>query len=118
MTTYLVNGLPLGAVKGSRIVIRELAAWELIRLKDGEFVSAIGHADTAKLLTNLLGVDVAFNRMQLEFTADNRYVVAAYCGPRLPEGCTVLPTGTKFRFFLVNIDPDPGLNDPDGYYTP
>lgn len=65
-------------------------------LPDG-LTSAVGHESTAKLL------GVPFNRMNMEFHKGDTLYVAQYYGPRLPEGCTVLPEGAKIIFLKVTI---------------
>ena len=65
------------------------------------FVSAVGHADTAELLTATLGVSVAVNRCSTSFAPGDEYLVAQYNGPRLPEGAVSLPEGATLRWFVV-----------------
>lgn len=66
-------------------------------LQSEPFASFVGHADTAKILENLLGVSVPVSRSS--FNAPNaRMIVAQYIGPRLPEGATTLPEGARIEF--------------------
>lgn len=65
------------------------------------FVSAIGHADTAAILTGLLGVPVEQNRVNIVLANGDELVVAQYNGPRLQEGIKELPAGSEFTFWLV-----------------
>lgn len=52
------------------------------------FESCIGHADTAKVVGNLLGIDLPMNRQSVTLEENETVVVAQYTGPRLPEGAT------------------------------
>lgn len=65
--------------------------------------SAIGHADLAAVLTRVLKTEVACNRTTITLKDGATMVVAQYHGPRLPEGCTELPTGAKVVFYAVTV---------------
>lgn len=74
------------------------------------FTSAVGHADTAALLSDQLGVPVPANRVSVAIPA-RAYGVAPwtsligqYSGPRLPEGTTTLPEGASIRWIAVYVD--------------
>ena len=59
--------------------------------------SVVGHKDTA----NVLGVE--FNRENITLNKGDVLYVAQIVGGRLPEGCTQLPDGFKFKFLKVAI---------------
>ena len=65
--------------------------------------SVVGHADTAAVLSTLLGVGIIFNRESIILSPDDTLYVAQYSGARLPEGATELPEGSKFRWFMVKM---------------
>ena len=67
------------------------------------FVSAVGHADTARLIASQLGLEVEVNRTSISLEPGDSLVVAQYTGPRLPEGATALPPGAEIRYFLVRL---------------
>lgn len=72
--------------------------------------SIIGHADTAKLFSKELGIELPMNRETFVFTDEVMthwvLLVGQYVGPRLPEGATELPEGAKIRWWFVSpIDP-------------
>lgn len=71
-------------------------------LSDG-FVSAVGHADTATVLSDLLSLDVPVNRVSVSLSPDTTLVVAQLVGGRLPEGATKLPDGFHFKFVKVTL---------------
>lgn len=59
--------------------------------------SAIGHADTAKVL----GVEM--NRINVHLNKGDTAFVAQIVGGRLPEGSTTLPDGFSFKFLKVEV---------------
>lgn len=63
--------------------------------------SAVGHADTAAVLSTVLGVDVPMNRTTLQMEHGVALLVGQYKGPRLPEGATALPEGASIEWWLV-----------------
>lgn len=63
--------------------------------------SAVGHADTAAVLSTVLGVDVPMNRTTLQMEHGVALLVGQYKGPRLPEGATALPEGATIEWWLV-----------------
>ncbi len=70
-------------------------------------ISIIGHSDTARVVSRVLGREVAINRQTLVLDEGDELYVAQYSGPRLPEGATELPEGAKIEFWrvrIVNID--------------
>lgn len=65
--------------------------------------SAIGHTDTAKVVSNILGFEVKPNRVSIKLNESDVLDVAQYTGPRLPEGATTLPEGASLEFFEVTF---------------
>ncbi len=68
-----------------------------------DVVSSIGHADTAVVLSDLLGFEVPMNRAFVTLDEDTELYVAQLVGGRLPEGATTLPEGFSFKFYRVTI---------------
>ena len=69
------------------------------------FISAVGHADTAAVITSMLhGVEVPVNRVNVTLNPETRLFVAQVTGGRLPEGCVTLPEGVSIKFFLVTLE--------------
>ncbi|MEN2981653.1 MAG: DUF1874 domain-containing protein [Thermus sp.] len=102
VNAFSLNMLPPSLIEGS-IRFRMLSLEEARSLLANGFVSGIGHADTAQLLTQLLGLSVQENRANITLTPGATLVVAQYRGPRLPEGTTVLPQGAQILFYLVEL---------------
>lgn len=67
-------------------------------------ISAIGHPDTARVVSDLLGVEVPAQRINLKLEPGDMLVVAQIFGGRLPEGATSLPEGFVMRFVGVQIE--------------
>ncbi len=72
-------------------------------VKTAGFVSVVGHPDTAAVLSDMLGKDVACNRVSVSLTPHDTLIVAQVVGGRLPAGATKLPDGFKMTFLKVNI---------------
>lgn len=65
--------------------------------------SAIGHAETAAIVSDILGVNLPANRCNVKLTRGEKIIIAQYIGPRLPEGATKLPEGAKIEFRMVEV---------------
>lgn len=103
---YIGNAFSLGmlddahaVVEVHRMSVEQAGSW----LKKDDFVSAIGHKDTAELVSGMLGIDIGYNRISLSLKTDDEILVAQYSGQRLPEGATSLPEGATIRWFLAKI---------------
>jgi len=98
--TYLLNAIP-GAIippEGGMITLTPVRPADV----PADVVSAIGHADTARLVSGLLGRTIPENRISVpELRDGDSHYVALYRGPRLPEGCTTLPPGADLSFFRL-----------------
>lgn len=66
--------------------------------------SAVGHADTARIVSDLLGVEVPAQRISLHLEKGDLLIVAQIYGGRLPEGSTTLPEGFDLRFVGVKVE--------------
>lgn len=69
----------------------------------GKFTSAIGHKETADVLSNMLEIEVKHNRTTVKLGRKDTALVAQYRGPRLEEGATKLPEGAEIKFYLVRV---------------
>ena len=81
----------------------EVTVAEVVKALSEGFTSAIGHADTTTVVGNILGVEVAMNRINVTLTADTELYIAQVVGGRLPEGCTTLPEGIAIKFVRATI---------------
>lgn len=100
MKKYLVNAFSIQMLSGPATVrFEEIDATEV----SADVVSAVGHADTAAVLSNMLGFEVPMNRMNISLDEDTEIYVAQLIGGRLPEGSTTLPEGFAFKFYRVTM---------------
>lgn len=67
------------------------------------FTSCVGHADTAAVVSDDLGIDANQNRVGIKLQRGDKILVAQLKGGRLPEGATTLPEGFSIEYFLVSV---------------
>jgi hypothetical protein len=67
------------------------------------FYGAVGHEPTASMMTNDLGMLIAFNRVRVTVSPGDTLFIWQYAGGRLPEGATVLPDGAEIRYLRVEF---------------
>ena len=109
MATYLANAFSLTMLGSIELKPTENEYHVLTKkvsideIDTADIISAIGHADTANILSSILGTKIVPNRVSINLTYDDILYVAQYTGPRLPEGTTVLPEGSNFTFWKVKI---------------
>ena len=72
-------------------------------LMHNDFISCVGHTDTANVLSDLLGVNITPNRVSVKLDVDTLLIVAQVVGGRLPEGATTLPDSVTIKFFAVKL---------------
>lgn len=100
MKKFLTNAFSIQMLeRGGMVSFEEITPEEI----PADVVSAVGHADTAAVLTNILGFEVPMNRVSVSLDEFTELYVAQLVGGRLPEGSTSLPEGFKFKFFRVKI---------------
>lgn len=108
---YLANTFTLGMLKNERGEFSyekiDLEEAKEIIAREGKFVSAVGHKGTAELMSELLEVEVPFNRVQISVSPGDRILVCQLL-VRLPEGAVLsyeemvkLYEEGKIAFYLV-----------------
>jgi hypothetical protein len=103
--TYLGNAFSLGMIDSNRLTGINIHVTEVLPKQiSNEAVSVVGHADTAALFSELLGRQIAFNRVSVTLYKGDTLYVGQYSGPRLPEGATTLPEGATVKWLKVVID--------------
>lgn len=70
---------------------------------DQGFQSAIGHPDTAAIVSQQLSLDIPAQRQTITLEPGHRIIVAQYRGPRLEAGATELPDGATIEYAIVAI---------------
>lgn len=68
-----------------------------------DVMSAIGHPDTAAVISDLLGRTIDPNRVNVTLTKDDTLFVFQLMGGRLPEGATKLPENFTFKLLKVRL---------------
>lgn len=116
MKITIANALP-GSLLADLFTVRieKLSPEQAANLLDGasEIVSAVGHADTARIFSAQLGREVPENRVSLTpedvwgegdkaTKATGSLLAGLYKGPRLPEGATQLPPGATIQWVIVH----------------
>lgn len=104
---YLSNAFSAGMLKSLNANLRltEIAVEKVSDLyASGDYISVVGHQDTANLFSEQLGIPVIFNRATVKLDAGDQLILGQYIGPRLPEGTTVLPEGARIVWAILEID--------------
>lgn len=100
---YILNAFSLQMLQSdSAVFVREVTVSDVIKF---DLQSAIGHADTAAIVSKLLGIELPCNRISVHLSSKDRCIVAQIVGGRLPEGCTTLPEGVQIKFYCVETWP-------------
>lgn len=100
---FSINMLNMsGSVQFHRIPVEHVC--DTLHDNDGAVISAIGHADTAAILSNIMGITVPMNRLSVTLNKGDYLMVCQYRGPRLPEGTTALPEGAAFDYWAVFLE--------------
>lgn len=115
---YLSDTFSLGMINfqgknNVEIQVHEIHSWnedvtllakelpKMLMDHEGGFVSAIRHTETALFLSNILGIDIPVNRIELNLNFSDSLIVVQVVGGRLPKGCTELPDGVSIKFYNV-----------------
>ena len=81
----------------------------LNNLQDEIVVNAIGHTDLDEIVRDMLaGTEIEIPKGQrisvqwpLDLDVGHQMLVAQYRGPRLPEGCKLLPEGAEIEWWVI-----------------
>ena len=100
---FLLNAFSLNMLNGNADVhVREVSL-DTARNLAKVCTSAVGHADTAAVFADVLGVSVSTNRVSVTLDHCATALVGQYSGPRLPEGATSLPEGATIKWVVVGV---------------
>jgi hypothetical protein len=99
----LLNAFSLNMISGKsgNLWFREIGVAQVRAELAPTLQSAVGHADTAAVFSDVLGVAVACDRRSVSIQPGQTVLVGQYSGPRLPEGATTLPEGATIKWLLV-----------------
>lgn len=101
MTKYLSNAFSLQMLQEEDVFIRVKTISPAEVPADAQ--SVIGHADTAAVVSSILGREVEMNRANVTLNKGDVLYVAQLTGGRLPEGSTTLPKGFSLVFKEVRV---------------
>lgn len=100
---YLGNAFSLQMVTGDEVTVN-MKSVDATEVANADFVSVVGHPDTAAVVSGLLGgKEVKCNRASISLEHGDILYVAQVMGGRLPEGATTLPEGITIVFKRVEI---------------
>jgi hypothetical protein len=104
-TMKLLNSFSLNmlAELPARPAFEELSLAEAREALDRGFESAVGHADTAAVFSDVLGIEVLTVRNTVTLKKGDAAIVGQYRGPRLPEGTKQLPSGATIQWVKVTV---------------
>ena len=103
--SMLLDLIPVGeeiTVKWSHPTTEEVKTIIAAAPEDG-VESTVGHPDTARVMSSILGIEVPFNRTSLKLRKGDTLIWAQMVGPRLPEGATSLPEGTSLEWMMITL---------------
>jgi hypothetical protein len=109
MKVYLTNAFSLSMLSKdyAKLTVREMALQEVKQfLKNYGFISSIGHASTAELLTSLLEMRVEMNRIQIKLEPSDVAVVFQLQS-RLNEGQVLSREELEklqYKFYKVEME--------------
>lgn len=89
-------------VGNADIVVREVSATVAASLA-ADCTSAVGHADTAAVFSNVLGVEIPCNRATVALKEGDVTLVGQYSGPRLAEGPQAFRRGATTKWVVVAV---------------
>ena len=101
--TFLGNAFSLqmlDTAKEATVTVSPVTADEVA---SAPFESVVGHADTANVVSGLLGRKVECQRTSVHLEQGDTLYVAQVTGGRLPEGTTTLPAGMDIVFLKVTV---------------
>jgi len=105
---YILNTATLPLKEGEKYIIkaRQVSVQQVREMLEKEYyTSAIGHQATAQLLTNILGQEIPFNRIQIQLQPGDR-LLAFLLKKRLEEG-RVIKTVEELEEIYSSDDPNP-----------
>lgn len=101
--TYLGNAFSLQMLDVTVANTVNIVPASIGEIAGSDFMSVIGYADTAAVVSNILKRDVPTNRISVRLEKGDILYVAQVTGGRLPEGATTLPEGFSLTFLKVTI---------------
>jgi len=107
---YIANAFSISMLleENSKVTVSQVAKETVQKiliatLPSDHVISGIGHAPTARIVSDMLEYPVVTNRINIQIDEKDILLVAQYCGTRLPEGATELPEGAEIKFFKITV---------------
>jgi len=105
---YIANAFSLQmltkAAMPANIKVEEVTPGDIHDAIEAEaWLSAIGHPDTAQVVSKIIGCNIPANRFSIDMVSGDIVYVAQVIGGRLPEGTTILPDGVSIAFYKVTV---------------
>ena len=100
---FILNAFSLNMLVGNADISVRGVSQKVAACLAPACVSAVGHADTAAVFSNVLGVEIPCNRATVALKEGDVALVGQYSGPRLPEGATSLPEGATIKWLVVGV---------------
>ena len=101
---FLLNAFSLNMLDSNANVIVRQVTQKVAASLAAHCTSAVGHADTAAVFSNVLGVEIPCNRATVALKDGDVALVGQYSGPRLAEGATTLPEGAAIKWVVVGVE--------------
>lgn len=101
----LLNSFSLNMLSAfpAQPLFEEISLDEARTMLSTDIVSAVGHASTAAVFQDVLGLPVPTERSTVLLDKGTVVVVGQYRGPRLPEGAMHLPDGATIQWLRVTV---------------
>lgn len=93
----------ISTLEEASVSFKKISVEQALRLLAGGVESYIGHAETAQVVSAMLGLEVPAQRRFGTLVPGETAIVAQVIGGRLPEGATTLPEGMSIQFFQVTV---------------
>ena len=105
MKTKILNGFSFNMVAGFPVTVtaEEISLEQAQGIAASGLESTVGHADTAAVYSQQLGVEVPAVRSTIVLIKGEKVLIGSYKGPRLPEGAKELPAGATIQWLFVTI---------------
>lgn len=100
---FLLNAFSLNMLTSNADISVRQVSLDVARNLASVATSAVGHADTASVFSDVLGIDVPTNQVSVTLGDGEAALVGQYSGPRLAEGATSLPEGATIKWLLVGV---------------
>lgn len=103
---YLANSFSFQMCNGTnrgKINFEVVPASDVVLLlENNHFISAVGHEETAKFLSDLLGIYIPYNRISIRLDNHDVLIVAQYINGRITDGIKLTPD--SFKFYKVTLE--------------